>query len=147
MKQLNETVGSCEFDNLIYQGSPALDVFNVTLRGTGADTKKALKRGTVLALSDIDGKCVALGTAAKEFSTDELQKLGYEAPEEAQTETLTANCILCDDIEVGKDDIFTPAYRTGHFNRTALIVEAEYKLTATDEEELRKGGILLSTAL
>ena len=147
MKQLNENVGSCEFDNLIYQGSPDLDVFSATLRGTGSDTKKTLKRGTVLALSDIDGKCVVLGSTLKEFSTDELQKLGYEAPEEAQTETLAANCILCDDIEVGKDDIFAPAYRTGHFNRAALVVEAEYKLTATDEEELRKGGILLSTAL
>ena len=38
------------------------------------------------------------------------------------------------------------AYRTGHFNRGALITSS-YTLTATDEEFLRGKGILLSDAL
>ena len=39
------------------------------------------------------------------------------------------------------------AYRTGHFARNKLIVKNGYTMTATDEEELRKGGILLSDAI
>ena len=39
------------------------------------------------------------------------------------------------------------AYRTGHLNRKALIVAEGYTMTAADEEELRKGGILLSDML
>ena len=39
------------------------------------------------------------------------------------------------------------AYRTGHFNRNALIVKEGYTMTKADEEELRKGGILLDDAI
>ena len=36
-------------------------------------------------------------------------------------------------------------YRTGHFARNKLAVASGYTLKATDEEELRKAGILLSS--
>ena len=39
------------------------------------------------------------------------------------------------------------AYRTGHFARNKLAVASGYTLKATDEEELRKSGILLSDAI
>lgn len=39
------------------------------------------------------------------------------------------------------------AYRTGHFARNKLAVASGYTLKATDEEELRKAGILLSDAI
>lgn len=44
----------------------------------------------------------------------------------------------------GEDGVTAVAYRTGHLNRKALIVADGYTMTTADEEELRKGGILLS---
>lgn len=130
-KRLDETVGSVEYDELINSGNPAADVFNVTIR-KGAEAK-TLKRGTVLALSSGtagDGMLVVLGTEA------------------TSGETLTANCILADDVPVGTDtDAVATAYRTGNFNRNKLIVADSYELKAADEEELRKCGIILNTAI
>lgn len=130
-KRLDENIGSVEYDELINSADPKADVFNVTVRKGSEET--TLKRGTVLALSGGtkgDGKVVVLGTTA---STDE---------------TLTANCILADDATVGTTaDATVTAYRTGHFNRNKLIVAEGYTLKASDEEELRKCGILLDTAI
>lgn len=67
-----------------------------------------------------------------------------------EAETLTANCILAQDIDTGAVSgaaVTALAYRTGHFNRNKLTVKAEYTLTATDEESLRNGGILLDDAV
>lgn len=44
-------------------------------------------------------------------------------------------------------DVTVLAYRTGHFVRNKLAVASGYTLKATDEEELRKAGILLSDAI
>lgn len=56
--------------------------------------------------------------------------------------------MLADDVEVGTNaNVTALAYRTGHFARNKLIVKNGYTMTATDEEELRKGGILLSDAI
>ena len=44
-------------------------------------------------------------------------------------------------------DVTVLAYRTGHFARNKLAVASGYTLKATDEEELRKAGILLSDAI
>lgn len=132
MKNLNESLGVVGYDELFYANTPVADVFTVTIRkeGTAAAT---YKRGTVLALSTGtagDSKMVILGTTA------------------ASNETLTANCILADDEDVGTSaDVTVLAYRTGHFNRDKLIVKSGYTLKASDEEDLRNGGILLSDAL
>lgn len=77
-----------------------------------------------------DGKLVILGSTAN------------------TNETLTANCILAEDVEVGTTaNVTVLAYRTGHFARNKLAVASGYTLKATDEEELRKAGILLSDAI
>ena len=131
-KRLDENLGSVGYDGLIVANEPVADVFTVTIRKE-ASAKATLKRGTVLALSSGtagDGKMVALGTTA------------------ASNETLTANAILCDDTEIGTGaDVEATAYRTGHFARNKLAVASGYTLKATDEEELRKAGILLSDAI
>ena len=131
-KRLDENIGTVDYDGLIVTNEPVADVFTVTIRKE-ASAKATLKRGTVLALSSGtagDGKMVALGTTA------------------ASNETLTANAILCDDTEIGTDaDVEATAYRTGHFARNKLTVASGYTLKATDEEELRKAGILLSDAI
>lgn len=128
-KRLDENLGSVGYDGLIVSNEPVADVFTVTLRKATGEAV-TLKRGTVLALST-GSKMVILGTEAT-----------------PSTETLTANCILCDDTEVGTGaDVEALAYRTGHFARNKLIVGSSYALTPADEEALRAAGILLSDAL
>lgn len=135
MSNLNEEICKVDFDELVNSATPAPDVFSVTLRGVTTETK--IKRGTVLAISDTDGKMVVLGTTPKTTGSGET----------AKTETLTANCVLSDDVTVGTTDVPAFAYRTGHFNSNKLIVATGYTLTANDKEELRKCGILLSDAV
>lgn len=79
------------------------------------------KRGTVLSLES-SGKYAVLGSGSG-----------------------AANAVLCDDTQA--DDDTAVAYRSGHFNRNALYSDAEYELTATDENNLRLAGIFLSDAL
>lgn len=130
-KRLDENLGSVGYDGLIVANEPVADVVTVTIRKEA--TAATYKRGTVLALSAGtagDGNLVILGPTA---TTDE---------------TLTANCILAEDVEVGTTaDVTVLAYRTGHFARNKLAVASGYTLKATDEEELRKAGILLSDAI
>ncbi|XCH78324.1 MAG: head decoration protein [Candidatus Dehalobacter alkaniphilus] len=127
MSRLDENIGSMAYDGLIVANTPEADVFHVSIRANEGD----LARGTVLALSTGsagDGKMVILGTTA------------------ITNETLTANCILAEAVTVGATAATALAYRTGHFNRDALIVKAATTLTAAHEEDLRKDGILLSDA-
>ena len=125
-KRLDENLGSVGYDGLIVANEPVADVLTVTIRKEAAAA--TYKRGTVLALSA--GKLVILGSTA------------------TTNETLTANCILAEDVEVGTTaDVTALAYRTGHFARNKLAVASGYTLKATDEEELRKAGILLSDAI
>lgn len=136
-KRLDENLGSVGYDGLIVANEPVADVFTVTIRKETirkeATAAATYKRGTVLALSAGtagDGKLVILGSTA------------------TTNETLTANCILAEDVEVGTTaDVTVLAYRTGHFARNKLAVASGYTLKATDEEELRKAGILLSDAI
>lgn len=128
-KRLDENLGSVGYDGLIVANEPVADVLTVTIRKE-ATAAATYKRGTVLALSAGTGKLVILGSTA------------------TTNETLTANCILAEDVEVGTTaDVTALAYRTGHFARNKLAVASGYTLKATDEEELRKAGILLSDAI
>lgn len=128
-KRLDENLGNVGYDGLIVANEPVADVLTVTIRKE-ATAAATYKRGTVLALSAGDGKLVILGSTA------------------TTNETLTANCILAEDVEVGTTaDETVLAYRTGHFARNKLAVASGYALKATDEEELRKAGILLSDAI
>ena len=116
-KELVSKVGSVGQDNLIAKLFPPATTFGVTIpAGTGI-----VKRGTVLALNGNDYAVLAAATTDK------------------------ANCVLADDVDAsGEAPVVGVAYRTGHFNRKALIVADGYTLTTADEEELRKGGILLT---
>lgn len=132
-KRLDENLGTMDYDGLIVTNEPVADVFTVTIRKE-ASAKATLKRGTVLAVASGatgEGKMVALGTTA------------------TTSETLTANCILAEDVEVGTTaDVTALAYRTGHFARNKLIFGGSgYALKPADEEALRAAGILLSDAL
>ena len=132
MSNLYEDVATKVYDNLIADIYPPTEVFAVTIRKVAGEVV-TLKRGTVLAVSSGtagDGKMVVLGNTA------------------GSNETLTANCILAEDVEVGTSvDTTALAYRTGHFQQNNLIVKDEYTLSAADKEALRNVGILLSESM
>ena len=109
-KRLDENLGSVGYDGLIVANEPVADVFTVTIRKE-ATAAATYKRGTVLALPAGDGKLVILGSTA------------------TTNETLTANCILAEDVEVGTTaDVTVLAYRTGHFARNKLAAASGYTL-------------------
>lgn len=91
------------------------------------------RAGTALALSGGtagDGKLVILGTAA------------------ASNETLTANCILAEDVEVGTDaDVQALVYLSGHANANKLAVASSHTITAAEIEAFRAAGIYLENAM
>ena len=129
--RLDENLGYIGHDNLINGMYPPAEVFSVKIRKSS--TAEIYKRGTILALSSGtagDGKYVILGTTA------------------VANETLAANCILSEDVEVGTStDAVVIAYRTGHFNTNQLTVKESYTMNAADKEALRIAGILLSDAV
>ena len=109
MTNLSKKLGEMNFDGLFTDVVPAVQVRGGTIRKqtTSAVT---LKRGTILAKSygtAGDGKLVVLGTAA------------------VSNETLTPDCILCDDIEVGTAaDEKVAVYTAGCFDPDKVSVTA-----------------------
>lgn len=91
------------------------------------------KAGTALALSGGtagDDKLVILGTAA------------------ASNETLTANCILAEDVEVGTSaDVQALVFLSGHANANKLAVASSHTITAAEIEAFRAVGIYLENAM
>lgn len=125
MARYDESLGSMTYDNLI--ASDALPLL------TGPRKIKAsqgtLKRGTLLALST--------GTAG----TGEMVIFGTAA---GGSETLTANAVLCDDVDTGTSDAVTAmVYLTGHFQKAGLTVKEGGKIKAADFEALRGVGIII----
>jgi hypothetical protein len=121
-KRLDENIGTVDYDGLIVTNEPVADVVTVTL----AESQGVLARGTVIT----GAAGVALSAAAADLgATDAV----YILADETDTGTGTA--------------VTATAYRTGHFARNKLAVASGYTLKATDEEVLRKAGILLSDAI
>lgn len=91
------------------------------------------KAGTALALSGGtagDSKLVILGTTA------------------ASNETLTANCILAEDVEIGTTaDVQALVFLSGHANANKLAVANSYTIKASDVEAFRAAGIYLENAM
>lgn len=128
MKNLNQKIGEMSFDGLIAGLTPETQVGGGTIRKmTGAAV--TLNRGTILAKSSGnagDGKLVVLGTTA------------------ATNETLTPDCVLCDDIEVGTtEDEDVAVYTAGSFNTGKVAVADGYTITDADMDALRVRDIVL----
>ena len=126
-RDLHVKVGEMSYDNLFAGNEPAALVGAGVIRKLGA--KATLKRGTVMAKSSGsagDGKLVVLGTTA------------------ATNETLTPDCVLTDDVEVGTaaDENMT-VYFEGNFNAAALTVASGYTITEADKDALRLKRIYL----
>ena len=116
-EQLNKLVAEVTPDNLI-NSAYATNACHVTV----AAGQGALKRGTALAVNT-DGKAVILGT-----------------------ESATASWILAKDVDA-TEEVVAVAYREGHFNADALIVKADYTISAKDKDDFRTRNIILSESL
>ncbi len=128
MANLNRKIGEMSFDGLITQLIPPVQVRGRTIRKLSAAA--TLKRGTIMAISSTDGKLVMLGTDA------------------ASGETLTPDCILTDDIEVGTDaDINAAVYTAGCFDVGKCTVAEDYTVTAADYDALRVRDIVFHNSI
>ncbi len=128
-RDLHEKLGSMEYEKLFAGMEPKALTHPATVRKLGSAA--TLKRGTLLAKSSGtggDGKLVIFGTSA------------------GTNETLTADCVLCDDLDVGTStDENALVYISGNFNEAALIMASGASLTEADRDALRERGIILGT--
>ena len=127
-RTLSRVVDTMNYDGLISGLNPAVKVAGRTIRKLAAED--TLKRGTVLCMSSGsagDGKVVILGTTA------------------ATNETLTPDCILAEDVEVGtSDDVDAAVFEMGCFDPEKLIVKSGHTFSAAEKDDLRTRGIFLA---
>ena len=129
-RDLHEKLGAVTPENLFAGLEPRELKAAGVIRKLG--TAGTLKRGTLLAKSSGsagDGKLVIFGTTA------------------ATNETLTADCVLAEDVPVGTaNDEAALVYITGNFNEDELILKSGASLTEADRDALRVRGILLGSS-
>ena len=129
-RDLHEKIGSVTPENLFAGLDPRALTKAGVLRKLG--TAATLVRGTLLCKSSGsagDGKLVIFGTTA------------------ATNETLTADCVLAEDVAVGTSaDENALVFITGNFNEDALILATGASLTEADKDALRIRGILLGAS-
>ncbi|HOV79372.1 MAG TPA: head decoration protein [Bacillota bacterium] len=83
-----------------------------------------VKRGTVLGIITASGLAVPVNSANSDGSQN-------------------ADCILADDVDTTGGNVVAETYRSGHFNRKALIFGGD-DTAADHEDRLRELGIFLS---
>ena len=129
-RDLHEKIGAVTVENLFAGLEPHALTKAGVIRKLGA--AGTLKRGTLLAKSSGsagDGKLVIFGTTA------------------ASNETLTADCVLAEDIAVGTStDENALVFIAGNFNEDALILASGASLTEDDRDALRMKGIILGAS-
>ena len=127
MTNLSRKYGDMEFDGLVTDLTPPVQVCAGTIAKLAAAA--VYKRGTILAKSAADGMLYILGTDA------------------ADNDTLTPDCILCDDVEIGTDaNVVVPVYTAGCFSIGKCIVSADYTMTESDKDALRMRGVVFKSA-
>ena len=129
-RDLHEKLGAVTPENLFAGLEPRELKAAGVIRKLG--TAGTLKRGTLLAKSSGsagDGKLVIFGTTA------------------ATNETLTADCILAEDIEVGmSNDENALVFYQGNFNQDALIIKSGASIGDSDKDDLRLRNIILGAS-
>lgn len=131
-KELVHVIGSTVQDNLIAKLVPTAETFGIRM----AAGEGKLERGTVL-FRNADNTYSVYGKAAAEADP--------EAGESEETTSAVPSCILADPVDATDAAATAVAYRSGNFNRAALIFGSDtYVITADDEDALRKYDIILT---
>ena len=126
MANLNAKIGDMTYDGLVTDIKPAVIVAGGVIAHGLAEAN--FKRGTLLE-KGADGKLVIFGSTA------------------AQGDTLTADCILCDDITVGTSaDAKAAVYIGGCFDPDKLTVKTGATISEAVKDVLREKGIILKAA-
>ena len=127
MAELSKKIGEMAYDGLVTDVAPQVIVAGGTITKGAAEATYV--RGTLFAKSSSTGKLVIFGTTA------------------GQGETLTADCILCDDIKVGTAaDATAAVYIGGCFDPNKLTLKAGATLSEAAKDALREKGIILKAA-
>lgn len=127
MKELHNKLGEMEYDGLFTDLTPAPQVRGGTI--AKLTTAATYKRGTVLAKSSNDGKLYILGTEA------------------AGGDTLTPDCVLCDDTDIGvSEDVKVAVYTAGCFDPGKVTMAESYTITEGDKDNLRMRNIVFKAA-
>ena len=125
MAELNRKVGEMNYDGLITDLNPPVQVRGGTL--SKLSTAATYARGTILAKSDADNKLYILGSTG--------------------SGTLTPDCILCDDTDIGTvNDLNAAVYTAGCFDPDKVTVAENYTITEADKDELRMRNIVFKAA-
>jgi len=120
MKDLNRKVGDMEYDGLITDLNPPVEVRGGVPAKMTAETE--YKRGTILAINSVDNKLYILGTPGTTF---------------------TPHSVLCDDCVVGADaDLNQAVYTAGCFHPEKVTVASGYTVKVADEDALRMRNIV-----
>ncbi len=127
MTELGKKLREMNYDDLVSDLIPEIQVRGGVIRKLSAE--ETYLRGTILAKSSVDEKLVILGTSAE------------------SGETLTPDCILCDDTIIGSaEDVPVTVYTAGCFNTERIKVKDGYTVTASDFDALRKYSIVFKAA-
>lgn len=126
MANIYREIGEMEFDGLITDIIPPIQVRGGTIAALSKAT--TYKRGTILSKSSANHKLYILGTSAE------------------SGDTLTPNCILCDDTDIGGGDVAVTIYTAGCFDPEKVTVENSYKISEADKDKLRERGIVFKAA-
>lgn len=120
MKELSKKIGEMEFDGLVTDLIPQVQVQGGTFGKLAAAA--TVKRGTLLGKNESGILSIYDGTT-------------------------TADCILCDDTEVGTDEnVVVAVYTAGCFDTNKVIVADGYNITEADKDKLRERGIVFKAA-
>jgi hypothetical protein len=122
MRDLNRKVGDKEYDGLITDLNPPIEVRGGTIAGLAAAS--VYKRGTILAKNTADNKLYILGSTVG-------------------TDVLIPHSVLCDDCDVGASvDSNQAVYTAGCFHTEKVTALTGYTISETDYDELRKRNIV-----
>jgi len=126
MTSISRKVGEMDFDGLITDITPPIQVRGGTI--AAPDDATTYKFGTIFAKSTTDNKLYILGTTA------------------AGGDTLTPDCILCDDTEIDGEDVVVAVYTAGCFDPNKVTVADSYTISEADKDKLRERGIVFKAA-
>lgn len=127
MANLNRKLCESSTDGLFTGLTPPYQMRSRTIRKGSSETTYV--RGTIMAVSSADNKLVILGSTAVE------------------SEILTPDCVLADDVTVGTtDDVKVAAYTAGCFDPDRCTVAPDHEITAAEYDALRIRDIVFVKA-